>query len=72
MNRRLPPHVAAYPGSVLRNIPIHGGIGRVAALARDISGDDSHDDITQCRMLRPSGRICGCRFIPGVICFTNW
>ena len=67
MNRRLPPHVAAYPGSVL----IHGGIGRVAALARDISGDDSDDDITQCRMLRPSGRM-RVQFIPGVIGFTNW
>ena len=72
MNRRLPPHVAAYPGSVLRNIPIHGGIGRVAALARDISGDGSDDDITQCRMLRAVWPDLRVQFIPGVIGFTNW
>jgi hypothetical protein len=37
MNRRLPPHVAAYPGSVL----IHGGIGRVAALVQRLQASDT-------------------------------
>jgi hypothetical protein len=67
MNRRLPPHVAAYPGSVL----IHGGIGRVPhwpeIFQETIPMTTSPS--AACSGSLPDLRV---QFIPGVIGFTNW